>query len=243
MTEGFMEGSVVPIPRQAIEDASLQIQIADQLEENFKGRGNDMAYLLKAALTETPHVPVIKGEQYQIIVGSPGVEGTENDNVVVAKTAIEQALAADVPGMNQRSLLTSFDTMYRTMAKRLRPKRSDGRRNIGAFEEAFVESVRGMGVDIPDPKTGFMIIRGAPRTLSGLQLTRDVPGPLALRESVNDNVLITTGGRKIFYSTYRYGHDSLSSEPRRRKALIPGMDIATEIGQRVTKLRTAGTRK
>jgi len=224
----------------AIERFGMSAAIGDQLDRNFIERGINMAQLLVATLTETPYTPLFEGVRYEIPVSNKYSDDSP-DTVDEARDALAEALKARASGMNRARLLKTFQTDYRSIAKKFLPDRGDGERNRKAFEGSFVGTVRQLEVPLPDPVTGYKIIKNAPKSLCGLRLRTLRP-----RLGMEQAELVTTAGRLVtFESRNSFGllatdvwTEYLPENPRERGGRAPRPMIATTIRERVVKLRT-----
>ena len=225
----------------AIERFGMSTAMADQLDRNFVDRGQQMAALVMATLTETPYKPTIGTTTYGVDIYSKHDEMSP-DLVVEAREAVAEAERARAPGMAKGSILTTFKTGYEGIAYDLHAKRKDGGRNKKALNDTMVESVRSQGVLIPDAATAYEIIAHAPKKITGLELTRHLPGYIG---DSSTNRLITTGGHEMDYlvkkeylllgSSYS---DVLSKSPRNRGGRPPRSTIVSDIRRRMVELRT-----
>lgn len=232
---------------------------SDKLERATTGhieeRARYAADLLLASLTETPHTPIIDGVRYEVVVsnrynGNGVEEGAEDvtDTVDEARLALAEFVTARVAGTDPVEL-RRYKTEYKKIYKALAPNSRGERGYSSSFEEAFVESARGRGIDLPSPEVGRRIILSAPRSLLALPLKGHNYGYLADDRQVSDAV--TEDGRIVktisynkysFKPTYHYLEKHPSSLRTDRIGTAPGSTIVSQIEDRVVYLRTQSSK-
>ena len=128
-------------------------KITDALTGNYTDRGQKVAGLLLATLTETPYTPVVNGQEFGVEVSNIyqgyGSEtgGEVPDTVEEATAVLAEFMSADIPGADKLKLET-YKTGYKKILGGLVPKRWDTDVLRRAFEQGFVESSRQRGVQV-----------------------------------------------------------------------------------------------
>lgn len=231
-------------------------KLTDSITANFAERGRLAARLLVVTLTETPYTPTIGRVQYEVPVtnrySGEGVEEGEElsvtDTVDEARIALAEFVSAPVPDAD-RLRLRRYKTRYTKMLDELTPSWRTDALYKNTFNESFVQSARSRGVNIPSPRVGELIIKGAPTTLQALSLEGHASGYLASRTQKHDAV--TRDGRIVTvytrekYSTNTIEHflatnvELLNSD---RGGRAPGSTIAHKIEERVVNLRSRSSK-
>lgn len=239
-----------------IEVYNASQKLTEQTERNLEERGTLASQLLVASLTESPYTPVIGGVRYGLEVSNRYVgqgagdeaDGGVPDTVDEARIALAEFISAKVPGA-RRLHLPSYSTQYSYIWRCLKPGLRATSQYKDAFEEAFVESSRRSGVEIPSPEVGKKIIKGAPRKIRALAFSDhragySYEGVGQRHDAVTEaGHIVTVYSRRSFMQPYvsRFFTANVHSLGS-RGGRAPGSTIPRRIEKRVIDLRTRHTK-
>lgn len=235
----------------SIERFGASTKINDELLANFTDRGRMAAALVLVTLTETPYTPVIDGRQFEVEV-SNRFHGYGDDSVATpdtvdeAREALAEFMAADVPG-SKRVGLETYKTRYTDLLDDVLPGRKTPKAQRYAFDEALVETARKREVQVASPHQALEIITRAPKRISVLRLTTDIP---RYGGETSSNEAVTEDGRMVRVVTYKrntlggWSYEKyLPTAIRNRGGSAPGSRIVSDIERRVLDLRTGQTKR
>lgn len=226
---------------------------------NYHDRGRKAGFLVLAAVTESMPLAGVgcsemaayldDGEESSAAVQLYAVEEersmpAEIERALFVAQTLQSYLSAQAPGTSKVSL-ESFDTRYEKIWKNLIPGRRDNESQRAAFGDAMMDTLRDGGLPLQHPDQAQLVIRRAPKSVTGLRLT-DYNGYSEGRHEV-----VTTLGRLVAVHGDRpYGKTEAkywlpyeTGQVRERGGRTPDERKVNEMRQRIVSLRTSGSKR